>query len=1741
MNKRLIFVLILLIISVSFVSAGFFDGFWNKITGRAGETCTDSDGGIKYLISGTTCIGTTCYNDSCTNSKQVKEYACSSAGLIYARYSNCPILCSNGACVSCINYYSDADNDGYGNSLDKKCLIAAEGNYKVNKAGDCNDANASINPGATETCDSVDNNCNGQIDEECAETPSNATDTVPPVITILGDNPANVGVNTDYTDAGATVLDNADGNLTSSMNVTNNINISITGTYTVTYTATDNSGNTATATRTVNVVNISQITTEVSADIHNPDANNDGIMDAAYSSIDPNGDMDHDGILNIDDFDIDGDGILNGFDVAIGFAGTIRITLTSEVTESGNQQAAPYNGYIVEFTNEPMAIIGTQLEKDASLNEGNLAAQVAGELLPISIAPATSSNINRKINYEISSLKNEREQFKEDALEELGKSEVVEISGTGSVIAGYAAEDVGTDELQVLEEYQDAFNGMVLNITQGEAEKIKNISGVKAVYPNYKVDISLSESVPLINANDVWQLDANGNNCTASGQQCLTGKGITIGIIDTGVDYTHEDLGGCFGTNCKVVSGYDFVNNDEDPMDDMGHGTHVAATAAGDGALKGVAPDAKIYAYKVLDSGGSGYWNNIISAIERSMDPNQDGNFADHLDIISLSLGGNGNPDDAISTAIDNAVNAGVVAVIAAGNSGPGESTIGSPGTARKAITVGATEKNNPDVLAYFSSRGPVKWIDSQGDTKYLIKPDVVAPGVNICAAYAHGISIWDSRKCLDDKHVAISGTSMATPHVAGAAALLLQKHPDWTPDEIKMALRSSADEISGGAFNPNLVGYGRINALSAVSFNGTPSIAKIETGEEISGKVNIIGTASGKQFKNYTLYYGEGREPATWTELTSSTTPVENGILYSNFDAGSLNSGDFTLRLEVTNSLGTRTFDSSLIKVRNSYLTESGNLNYFNKGNKKIMGKIFYSDYSAYKVEYREDYYSDNNPGGWKEICSKQGKLAGYVLCSFDTSSFADGAYQLRIGTNVAGLWRYSESMRIIIVKEMMDGWPLEIPGFPKGLYNLGYDGTNAKLIVPHYIDCVQSISSSLPLGSSISGNSFGNSRISQINLTNSSFSSLSIDREGNSYLLNKEAGITTACGGSSLQLYNSDSTGKILTELYAGGSKYPVPWDETPAVYRENGKDYILTHEEWSHSNYGWYAQGVFDYNGNSLYNWGGVPDTRGGYLSVTKINGESRIFNSYVDLFGNQSMYIHKFNKKGNNSANFPMQINREAGEYSLITSPIVVDSGTSKNIAIFAGNYNTSSSEVTSLILFLDIYSADGIFISRTKLLNLPSAAGISSGTILYPIAGDMNNDGKSEIIVGFQIIYKSIELDSYDPNAIESYLYIMGSDGSIIKKLDTVKGYLIDKIALADFGENKLRAIAYFDSTNSNLFNIGQGSKLMSFDADGNIGFNVGLNNDSEDYRDWIQGLVIGDVDSDSKQEIILNYRTRWYNGGSSGFKIFDSKGVMKKEIKIPTLGMADDYWGASPILADFNGDGKVDIIQQSLYLDKEWNMNTRIYAISLEGKYNQSELDWPMFMHDAQHTGVYSPYSPSLPEPCEGTDTSCGVPGNCADCTTLAPHSFCEGSASKAYDFTCSNNRCILSTTPISSTNCGTTPKVQKGCEGTAKVWSQTHKGKGCANDKCYDNGWDSKIYADCSPTTTCSGGLCVPSCTGAGKFCISNDQCCKGLSCGFFYCAKVIPAKNCAATGSACLFNVGCCSGRCNWFTCRA
>jgi minor extracellular serine protease Vpr len=340
-----------------------------------------------------------------------------------------------------------------------------------------------------------------------------------------------------------------------------------------------------------------------------------------------------------------------------------------------------------------------------------------------------------------------------------------------------------TPTIRVKGQFSKVFNGLIVNASEIDAKALESIKGVKRIYKDVVVSKQLSNGVEMIGATEVWQRQD-------SQRRGITGQGILVAVIDTGVDFTHPDLGGCFGLGCKVNSGYDFVDNDDTPEDVDGHGTHVAGIIAANGNLRGVAPDANIMAIKALDDDGYGFSSDIIRAIEYAVDPDGDITTDDGADVINLSLGGVGSPDDPTSKAVDAAFNAGVVVVAAAGNEGNyGDIANFSPASARAAITVGSVDPDR--TLSSFSSKGPAVG----GDT---LKPEVLAPGGNI-----ESLAVGGSTKIL-------SGTSMASPHVAGVAALLLQALPQSTPEEIKARLISSASDLG---LDPFAQGYGLIDA----------------------------------------------------------------------------------------------------------------------------------------------------------------------------------------------------------------------------------------------------------------------------------------------------------------------------------------------------------------------------------------------------------------------------------------------------------------------------------------------------------------------------------------------------------------------------------------------------------------------------------------------------------------------------------------------------------------------------------------------------------------------------------------------------------------------------------------------------------------------------------------------------------------------------------------------------------------
>lgn len=292
----------------------------------------------------------------------------------------------------------------------------------------------------------------------------------------------------------------------------------------------------------------------------------------------------------------------------------------------------------------------------------------------------------------------------------------------------------------------------------------------------------------------------------------FTGKDVTIAIVDTGI-YPHKDF------EDKIIGFKDFCNGYKEAYDDQGHGTHVAGDSAGTGAMsqgkyKGTAPDAKLVGVKALDKNGAGKFSDIIKGIQWVVQNKDKYN----IKVMNMSLGGPAfmsYKEDPIAQAAQKALDAGIVPVIAAGNSGPKPGTVGSPGNNPNVLTVGAFDDKNTierydDEIAKFSSRGPTK-IDG------LTKPDILSPGVNITAATSYGspLDTHPSIPHAGPDYITISGTSMATPIMAGIVADIVQARPDLSPKEIIEIFKNSASKMPG--LDGNQQGHGVVQPEAAL------------------------------------------------------------------------------------------------------------------------------------------------------------------------------------------------------------------------------------------------------------------------------------------------------------------------------------------------------------------------------------------------------------------------------------------------------------------------------------------------------------------------------------------------------------------------------------------------------------------------------------------------------------------------------------------------------------------------------------------------------------------------------------------------------------------------------------------------------------------------------------------------------------------------------------------------------------
>ncbi|NBX93231.1 MAG: hypothetical protein EB078_00610 [Proteobacteria bacterium] len=343
--------------------------------------------------------------------------------------------------------------------------------------------------------------------------------------------------------------------------------------------------------------------------------------------------------------------------------------------------------------------------------------------------------------------------------------------------------------------------GATLAVETEAAKKLKKEPWIHGVYRDQMRQMVPPQSTTVVGdtlnevgAEDLWGLERMGLNQIRSEFPHLDGRGISIGILDTGIQGKHPELSG------RVKKFRDFVSHIQYEYDDHGHGTHVAGTIAG--KKTGFAPRSELLMAKIFGAVGGGQDSAIIEAMQWQFDPDGDPATSDFPRIISNSWGAE--IEDRVHDieeylpfhlAIQAWINGGIIPIFSAGNSG--KSPNGIPGGLPDVIAVGAFDKT--DTIAEFSSRGPNLWKIGPS-VLTVLKPDISAPGVAIGSSFpGNKYAVWD-------------GTSMAAPHVSGAIALLLQANPKLNFSDVKMLLMNTSEKKGDGLF-----GYGIMNAYELI------------------------------------------------------------------------------------------------------------------------------------------------------------------------------------------------------------------------------------------------------------------------------------------------------------------------------------------------------------------------------------------------------------------------------------------------------------------------------------------------------------------------------------------------------------------------------------------------------------------------------------------------------------------------------------------------------------------------------------------------------------------------------------------------------------------------------------------------------------------------------------------------------------------------------------------------------------
>ncbi len=583
---------------------------------------------------------------------------------------------------------------------------------------------------------------------------------------------------------------------------------------------------------------------------------------------------------------------------------------------------------------------------------------------------------------------------------------------------------------------------------------LRQDQSVEAVEPNGIIETSVVPNDPYYSSSGVWSPDVRDmwglqKIDAEHGWNVTTGsKAVIVADVDTGVDRNHPDLAQNMWVNTKEIKGngidddkngyiddyygWDFANNDNDPIDDNGHGTHTSGTIAAAGnnsqGVVGVSWKTKIMPVKFLTAQGYGGYDAAANALVYAADMGAK---------VSSNSWGGGPSSQIITDAINYETSKGMTIVAAAGNYSE-NALYESPANLSQVITVAASGAS--DQKACFSNYGA--------------KIDVAAPGGDSSNCGGKDDYILSTRSAVSDpyfkaidpagRYAGARGTSMATPHVAGLVSLILAKYPSATPEQIRQVIRAGSDDL-GSPGQDDSYGFGRINLAKTLAKNPSTIITPIIT-SPVDGTLltadshDIIGSANGTGFASYTLElspYGKQYETLGWKTLKTSTTPVTNGKLGDILGAD-YSDGIYTLRLTVTDTTGA-VYRAQLfnLEIDNFDGQLSSPMLDISQGINDVLGWATVKngmEFANYTLEWGEG----NAPTSWQTTgitLTGDGKTAvtpdvlrnyGSKLATWDTKALQSGkVYTLRLVIYSKTGKSDLSTRQVQVDKDIAPGWP--------------------------------------------------------------------------------------------------------------------------------------------------------------------------------------------------------------------------------------------------------------------------------------------------------------------------------------------------------------------------------------------------------------------------------------------------------------------------------------------------------------------------------------------------------------------------------------------------------------------------------------------------------------------------------------------------------------------------------------------